>query len=286
MKKMFGKRLSLCTTFKIGGPAYCWIEAECPNDVIEAVDLAEKEDRRMIIMGNGSNFLVSDKGFDGIVVHLTGEFNSLSLTGDHTLKAGAASHLGELVKFCGESGLSGAEFLAGIPGTVGGAVFMNAGCYGKEIKDIIDNVEILDLRKKTRRVLKKEDIRFSYRNSGLRDACIFGAELALKKDGSENIKSKIDGFMKKRAWMREINNPSAGSVFKNPSSGMSAGSIIEQCGLKGRRIGGAEISAVHANFIVNTGSACSRDVIALIELARERAEEKFGITMKPEIKVI
>lgn len=293
MKQEYGKILSDYTSLKIGGPVFCRLEPESLDDILESISLAEDSRKGLSIIGRGTNVLVLDKGMDAVVMNLGTGFDFIEKEGAESLRVGAAVPLSQLVKESSESGLGGCEFLAGIPGSFGGAIFMNAGVRdtgdrktNKEIKDIILDVDVMDLKDKKRNTLKREKIDFAYRSSGLEGKCILGARVKLKKEKPELINNRISDFMKRREWIQRLGFPSAGSIFKNPRDGEPAGRLIELCGLKGRRIGGAEISKAHANFIINTGMATSRHVLDLIELARANVKKKFGIDLELEIKIL
>lgn len=285
--------LSKHTSFKIGGPAFCWAEPVDAKEILDAIDIADKADKDFTIFGNGTNILAADEGFDGVVIRLGKPFDFCIKNEDGILKTGGALNLARLINHALEFSLSGCEFLSGIPGTIGGAIFMNAGVRDseskqiyREMKDIILTVDVLDLKEKRFKTLAREEIDFRYRWSDLGGAIILGARIKLHNDRESNIIKKLDSFRKTREWMKDINYPSAGSVFKNPDKGFSAGRLIESCELKGKRIGGAEISKYHANFIVNTGEATSKDVLELIGLAQSKVKEKFNIHLEPEIKIV
>jgi len=287
-----GILLSDCTTFRIGGPALVWLEPDSPSDILDAIDMAQRH-RNFVLIGNGSNILARDEGFDGAVVKLGRGFDYIEDVGDGLVRVGAATSINRFISRCIELELSGCEFLSGIPGSIGGAVFMNAGVRDlddqkifNEIKDRIFEIEILDIDDKIIRILKREDVDFSYRSSGLEGKWILSALIKLEKDVSSRIKSRVQSFLKKREWISKISFPTAGSIFKNPSEGNPAGRLIEMCGLKGKRIGGAEISKLHANFIVNRCKARAADVLALIELAQDAVRERFNIELELEIKII
>ena len=289
----YGKLLSHHTSLRIGGPAFCWLEPENFNDILEATQVAETNGKVLTIIGKGSNILAQDKGFDGVLINLGRHFDYIEREGDEVVRIGAASAISRLVKESAEWGLAGCEFLSGIPGSFGGAVFMNAGVRDvedkdmlREIKDIILDLDVIDLKDRKRKKLDRSNIDFTYRSSGLDGKCILGARIRLQKDGRIAINNRIRSFMKKREWIQELGFPSAGSVFKNPDNNNPAGRLIERCGLKGMRIGGAEISRIHANFIVNTGGATSKDALDLIDLAKNTVKEKFGIELELELKVI
>ncbi len=288
----YDELLSLHTSFRIGGPAYCWIEPENPDGILEAINFIEAKNKKFIIAGKGTNLLVKDEGFDGAIIHLAKGFEKIEIEREVIIKAGAGLSLAKLVKYAFDNGLAGCEFLAGLPGNLGGAIFMNAGvrnleCPAEfiEIKDIILDVEILDLKDREIKTLDKKDIDFKYRSSGLDEKIILGARLKLEKDNKVNIQDRISAFNKKRNWLTKIGFPNAGSIFKNPSPDKSAGMLIESCGLKGERIGDAEISEVHANIIVNLGKATANDVLGLIDLARASVKQKFDIDLELELKI-
>jgi UDP-N-acetylmuramate dehydrogenase len=322
----YNEPLSRHTSFKIGGPACCWIEPENPEGILEAINFIEAKNKKFIIVGKGTNLLVKDEGFNGAIIHLAKGFEKIEIEREVIIKAGAGLSLAKLVKYAFDNGLAGCEFLAGLPGNLCGAIFMNAGvrnleCPAEfiEIKDIILDVEILDLkdremeptRAKVRgscgrnterpehiralkgavlgreciKTLDKKDIDFKYRSSGLDEKIILGARLKLEKDNKVNIHDRISAFNKKRNWLTKIGFPNAGSIFKNPSPDKSAGMLIESCGLKGERIGDAEISEVHANIIVNLGKATANDVLCLIDLARASVKQKFDIDLELELKI-
>lgn len=293
LKRNYKRLLSQHTSLRIGGPAFCWLEPGDFDDVLEAISLADLDKRPLTVVGNGTNLLVHDKGFDGLIMNLSREFDSIEKETGEIVRVGAATPLAQVVNRCAEFGLRGCEFLSGIPGSFGGSVFMNAGVRDigdteryREIKDIIVDVDVVDLKNKTRKNMKVDEMGFGYRSSGLDGKCILGARIRLEKDTTSAVNSRIDSFMKARQWIQKLSFPSAGSVFKNPDASTPAGRLIDECGLKGAQAGGAEISRVHANFIVNTGDAMAKDVLELIRLAREAVKGRFGIDLELELKII
>ncbi len=274
------------TSLKVGGIAFCLIEPEDFPGLMEAILFAQANKKPLAFFGDGTNILARDEGFNGVAIKLGRSFDYVSREEEGIVNVGSAVFLSRLVKECTESALSRCEFLSGIPGTFGGALFMNAGVHDAEMKDIVIDVDVLDLGDKKRKTLKRDDIGFSYRSSGLKGICILGARIRLEKDKKSAIINRIDSFNEKRAWLKELKFPSAGSVFKNPQDKDPAGRLIEECGLKGYRVGGAEISSAHANIIVNTGEAVSKDILDLIGLAKKRVKEKFGIELELELKVL
>jgi len=293
----YNELLSKHTSFKIGGPAYCWAEPENPEGILETISFAEAKDKKIAVIGRGANLLAKDEGFDGVIIHLAGGFEKIEIESVAAklalLRIGAGLSLAKLVKYAFDVSLGGCEFLTGIPGSVGGAIFMNAGVRSlktpagfNEIKDILLDAEILDLKSGKIKVLSGKDIDFKYRYSGLDGKIILGARFKLKESKKEDIRAGIEAFNKKREWFAKIGFPNAGSIFKNPEPGKSAGMMIDACGLKGRRIGDAEISEVHANIIVNLGKATANDVLGLIDLARASVKQKFGIELELELELI
>lgn len=293
LKREYRKLLSHHTSLRIGGPALCLVESENIDDLLQAVAFAKRRRYPVIVIGNGSNILAQDRGFDGVVIKLGRGFDYINKDKDNIVEAGSSVPLSRLIKKCVEWGLGGCEFLSGIPGSLGGAIFMNAGVRSvdaaeqfKEMKDIVMDVEVIDLENAQRERLERSSIPFTYRSSGLNGKCILGARLMLKEEEKAVVSNRISAFLKRREWVSRLGYPSAGSVFKNPDTNNPAGRLIEDCSLKGRRVGGAEISKAHANFIVNTGGAMSGDVMALIALARNEVKKKFDIELELELKVI
>ena len=263
------------TTFKIGGKARFFEEVSSTQELL--VLLKEYADIPFFILGEGSNTLISDKGFDGLVIKLKN--NQIEIN-DNVLKVGAGTPLRDLVFKTRELGLSGLEWAVGIPGTVGAAVFGNAGAFNCAIGDIIEEVEIFD--GKQIKIIKKQDCNFNYRNSIFKENNQIILSAIFKFEKSEDIDEKMKAYLSKR------NNPkgfSIGSIFRNPE-GTSAGKLIEACGLKGKTIGKAQISSEHANWIINLGDASSEDVLALIALAKEQVKQRFNIELVEEIRYL
>jgi UDP-N-acetylmuramate dehydrogenase len=293
LKREYGRLLSGCTTLKIGGPVFCWLEPGNIDDLFEAVDLARGEGKKITVIGRGSNILARGEGFDGIVMRLGQGFGFINKEDDDIINVGAGLPLSLLVKKTAEWGLTGCEFLAGIPGSFGGALFMNAGVRDAkdpsrtlEVKDLILDAEVLDLMTGKKHVIKKDDMGLTYRSSKLEGKCVISGRLKLKESVGDEIRNRTESFVKTRQWIESLGFPSAGSVFKNPAGPRSAGMLIEQCGLKGARIGCAGISDTHANFIVNLGGAGSDDVMSLIDLAKKKVKERFGIDLELELKLL
>jgi UDP-N-acetylmuramate dehydrogenase len=272
------------TTFRVGGRA----EALCAvKDLLQLKALLSfltKESVPFLVVGKGSNLLVRDGGLKGIALLLKGELEGVEEK-EGTIHAGGGLGLSELVRFSHKKGLAGLEFLAGIPGTVGGAVAMNAGAWGKSTGDAVTAVEILTGTGE--RITKSSaELRFGYRKAVLpAGSVVVKARFKGTPDSPEAVGERIRDYLERRKANQPLEYPSAGSVFKNPPDDY-AGRLIENAGLKGKRIGGAMISDKHANVIVNVGGASAQDVLALMETARQRVREQTGIDLEPEIKVV
>ncbi len=275
--------LARYTTFRIGGPADIYLEPLDKADALSLICYLRHERIPFFTMGNGSNLLVADEGIKGAVVNLEAGFNYLRCDAGGIVTAGAGVKLAKFVDFCISNGRGGAEMLAGIPGTLGGAVIMNAGAYGGEISDHMLTVELIRGEKLLK--IAKEDGGFAYRTSGLQGDVILEASFDFPEGISETMKVTRRQMMLKRNASQPVQWPNAGSIFKNPP-GDYAARLIQEAGLKGRTAGGAEISEQHANFIINRGGATARDVIALIDLAREEVMGRFGIELQLEIKLV
>lgn len=274
------------TTFKIGGPARYFFIAKNKNDLIEAVKWTIDKKLPFFILGGGSNVLFSDKGFSGLVIKL--QISNFRFQ-DSELYAEAGAELAELVKLAAEKGLAGIEWIAGIPKiTVGGAVRNNAGAFGVTIKDVVKTVEVFDIGDSKIKRFKSRDCKFNYKQTIFKqnkNLIILSCLLRLKKEDKKEVKKKIKHFLKYREENHPMEFPSAGCIFENPKK-IKAAELIENCGLKSKRIGGAEVSPKHPNFIVNLGSATSEDILKLINLIKKRVKEKFGITLKEEIQYL
>jgi len=287
MVSNFEKNIKLAshTTFKIGGPAKYFFKAKTKIELIGAIGESKKIKIPVFILGQGSNLLISDKGFDGLVIKV--QNSKLEIKG-LKIFAEAGVLLSKIVKESGEKGLSGLEWAGGIYGTVGGAVKGNAGAFGGEIKDVIEEVEVYDIKTEKIKIFKAKECCFKYRESIFKkreNLIIISALFKLKKGKKNKIKRNIKNYLDYRAKNHPLNFPSAGSVFKNPSK-KSAGELIGKCGLAGKTIGQAQISSKHSNFIINLGGAKAFDVLSLINLAKKEVKDEFGIELKEEIKYL
>ena len=285
-----GEPLWRHTSFKIGGPAALWVEPKDIKELKKIIKFSQKNKLHTFIIGGGTNVLVNDKGFNGIMVHLgSGFFKSITVRGT-TVRVGAGYNVPALVRLCCNNGLSGLESLIGIPGTVGGAVYMNAGGWAsplyKNIGDRIQSLKVMDYKGNIKK-LDRGDIKFRYRNSNLSSYIILEAIFKLGREDSSALTSRSSKFLKMKREKQVLDMPSAGCVFKNPDDfQFTTGQIIEMLGLKGFRMGGAEISRKHANFIINKKKASCNDVLKLIELINKKVMKNYRIPLKLEIKVI
>ena len=278
--------LSKHTTFKIGGVADTYVKVTSLSKLSTILKECRESDIDYMIIGNGSNILASDDGYRGVVIRLDGDFRKIALVDDDTVYCGAGATLAALCKFALNNGLSGLEFAWGIPGSVGGAVFMNAGAYGGEMKDVVYSVNHLTKNGEPGRT-EKDDLQFGYRTSVYRqnNAIITGATLKLRKDNPEDIRARMDDYLGRRSSKQPLEYPSAGSVFKRPV-GAYAGALIEQCGLKGHSHGGAQVSEKHAGFIINKANANANDVKSLIREVQTKVYDETGYNLECELIIL
>jgi len=270
------------TSFQIGGPADYFLEPADKDDCVAIVLYCQRQKLPYLLMGKGSNMLVSDDGVRGAVINLEAGLHGLRCDGAYVI-AEAGISIAKLVDFCIQNGFRGVEMLPGIPGTLGGAVMMNAGAYGGETADHLVEVEVL--RNGVVRTIPKEEVGFSYRHSGLRDDVILGARFRLPQGDKAELMRQRRELLIRRNRTQPINYPNSGSMFKNPA-GTHAAKLIEDAGLKGCTIGKAQISERHANFMINLGGAKSGDVLALIERAQKTVFEKFDVHLELEVKLV
>jgi UDP-N-acetylmuramate dehydrogenase len=271
------------TSFKIGGRAKFFVEPKDTADLKLLLNLVKKHKVPVFVIGAGSNILISDRGVNGLVTRLNSPFFKKVSLKNNCLEAGSGTELSRLLLFAYQHGLSGLEFLAGIPGTLGGALAMNAGIPEENIADAVEKVTVMDYNGRIK-ILNKKNIKFSYRQSSLAKYIILSTQIKLRKKKKKEIREKIKQYLDFRKPRQDYSFPSAGCVFKNAGS-YSAGRLIDLCGLKGRRIGNAQISLKHANFILNLGGARASDVSQLMHLIRKKVKDKFNIILEPEIKI-
>jgi UDP-N-acetylmuramate dehydrogenase len=284
---LFDCPMSQYTTFRVGGNVEALFLAQELQLLKRMVSYLRDKNIPYLVVGKGSNLLVRDGGLKGVVVILKGGLATVekNVKNDRIVLAGGGLGIGELVSHCTRMGLGGLEFLAGIPGTVGGAAVMNAGAFGKDMGSMVKEIQILT-DEGALVVKDRPQLKFSYRELAIpKGAMILGVRFELDKEDPESISQRVEDYVARRKAKQPLEYPSGGSVFKNPPNDY-AGRLIEEAGLKGRRIGGAMISPKHANFIVNTSNARADDILALIDLVREKVKEGSGIELEPEIKVV
>lgn len=273
------------TSFKIGGPAECFIKIEKVEQLQEIFKNIKNEP--ITIIGNGSNILVTDRGIKGIVLKIEIKKLEIEQKDDKfVIKVGSGNKIGEIAQKLAIQEITGLEFASGIPGTIGGAIRMNAGAHGSEMKDIVKTVTYMD-RNGEIYTISNEKTEFEYRKSLFckKDYIILETELELSKGKKEDIKAKMKEYSDYRKEKQPIEYPSAGSTFKRGKDFITA-KLIDECGLKGYKIGGAQISEKHAGFIINTGNATAQDVIELIKYTKEQVNKKFGKVIETEIEII
>lgn len=269
------------TTYKVGGTARCIIYPKSTEKLVKLMKFIKSRNIKYKMLGNGSNLIFSDDLFDGILIKLT-EFDNIEII-NNKIKVGAGYSLMKLSRIALKNSLTGLEFAAGIPGTVGGAIFMNAGAYKSDMGYIVQSVKVLTKDLKIVELENKE-MNFHYRTSFLQkhtDYICLEAIIRLEKGIKDSIEEVMKSRLKRRLESQPLNYPSAGSVFRNPT-GMFAGELIEKCGLKGYKLGGAMISEKHANFVINTGNAKASDIKNLINLAKERVKKEYNVDLKIE----
>ena len=279
--------MSSHTSFRIGGPARRMAFPKSSEQVVLLVHFSRECGTVPLMIGNGTNLLAADEGLDRLVVDMSG-LNEITLdSSGQRLTAGAGAPLSRLADFAQKQGLTGLEFAHGIPGTVGGAVCMNAGAYGGEMKQVVSVVTVLDPKNGVR-TLSGEEMRFAYRKSLMTehpDWVVLRAEFALHTGDPATIRETMNDLIARRRASQPLEYPSAGSTFRRPE-GYFAGTLIDQCGLKGRTVGGAQVSMKHAGFVINLGGATCADVVELIRQVQQTVWEKKGVQLEPEVKII
>lgn len=278
--------MKLHTSFRIGGNADCFCEVRNAEALKNIVLSCKKYNIPYFVLGLGSNLLVSDSGIDGVVIKLGGEFNEITLLDDNTVRCGTGVTLAGLCVFARKMSLGGLEFAWGIPGSIGGAVYMNAGAYEGEIKDIVISSRYMDSDGNLFE-LNESEHNFSYRHSAYsdKDYIILDVTFRLEQKDQDEIISRMDKLMDCRKTKQPLNRPSAGSVFKRPE-GYFAAALIEECGLKGYSIGDAQVSEKHSGFIVNNGNATAQNVKDLVEHIKKTVKDKKGVELCCEIRYI
>ncbi|MBI2370340.1 MAG: UDP-N-acetylmuramate dehydrogenase [Deltaproteobacteria bacterium] len=285
---LFDHPMRQYTTIKVGGPADAVLFPKDEEDLRHVLEYAARRGLPYFLVGEGANLLVKDKGIRGLVINLSEGFDQIAvrLEGEGgIIEAGAGADLGRMMRVARDHGLTGLEFVAGLPASFGAALAMNAGVHEREMKDITRTVRIME-RGGTTTVLPRAALQFQYRFLVLPSgAIIVGGELELGRDDPKAIRERESAYILKRKRTQPLAFPNAGCMFRNPP-GDYAGRLIEEAGLKGTRVGGAKISELHANFIVNLGEARAEDVLALMELATEAVYRRTGVRLTPEVKVV
>lgn len=273
------------TSFRIGGPARRMAFPKTREQLVVLAGLLQEAGIEPLLLGNGTNLLAADEGLDTVVINTSAQLSRVERTGECELTADAGVSLCQLALFAWKQGLADLAFAHGIPGTLGGGVVMNAGAYGGELKDVI--ADVTALYPDGVRTLTADEMDFSYRHSVFSsgEGIVLGAKLKLEPGDPNAIKAKMDELMARRKASQPLEFPSAGSTFKRPP-GHYAGPLIESCGLKGARIGGAEVSCKHAGFVVNAGGATCADVLALMEKVQKTVFDTYGVLLEPEVKIV
>ena len=273
------------TSFRIGGPADVLAQPGNEAELAELLKRAAHHAVPVTLVGNGSNLLVRDKGIRGLVIKLSNLFSSITVAGN-VLTFGSGISLAMASKKAASLSLSGLEFAVGIPGTIGGAVYMNAGAYDGEMAKVVTSVQVMDRQGQSSQ-LKADELDFSYRHTALQNSglIVTSVTVSLQPGEAESIKAKMDDFSQRRIAKQPLELPSAGSMFKRPV-GYFAGTLIEQTGLKGYTVGGAQVSTKHAGFVVNVGGATAKDVLQLISDVQDRVLAAQGVQLEPEVLVL
>ena len=273
------------TTFRIGGPADVFVMPRTIEEVSKALEICRQEQLPYFILGNGSNLLVSDQGYRGVIIQLDRNMEEITVDGTE-IRAAAGALLSSIAVAARRASLAGFEFAGGIPGTLGGAVVMNAGAYGGEMKDVLKEVTVMTGNGEIR-VIPASELEMGYRTSIIKKAgyLVLGATISLKEGNLEEIKALTRELSEKRTSKQPLEFPSAGSTFKRPE-GYFAGKLIMDSGLRGYQIGGARVSDKHCGFVINAGDATAQDVVALIDHVTEVVREKYGVTLEPEVKFL
>jgi UDP-N-acetylmuramate dehydrogenase len=284
-KILFDEPMKNHTSFKIGGPADVLIIPEREEEIVNAIRFCRENQIKYFIMGNGSNLLVKDTGIRGVVIKVANGFDRIEVIGERVICQSGAL-LSKVAKYALKHSLTGFEFASGIPGTIGGAIAMNAGAYGGEMKDVVSKVKAID-RNNNIVEFTNADMNFRYRGSlvGDENLIVLGVELNLQKGDYSSIEAKMKDLTERRVSKQPLEYPSAGSTFKRPE-GYFAGKLIEDAGLRGVRYGDAQVSEKHCGFVINVGEATFEHVITLIRMIQKVVYDKFNVKLEPEVKII
>lgn len=281
----FEETMKKHTTFRIGGAADYYLCPHTPEEIREIIQVCREEQIPWFVIGNGSNLLVSDSGYRGAVIQIYRNFSRV-VCEETVIRAQAGALLSQIAAQAQKSSLTGFEFAAGIPGTLGGAVTMNAGAYGGEMKDVLKSATVLTGDGQIRR-LSAEELKLGYRTSIIKSGeyTVLEAEIGLERGDEEKIRSRMEELREQRKTKQPLEYPSAGSTFKRPE-GYFAGKLIMDAGLRGFCVGGAQVSEKHCGFVINTGDATAADVVGLIREIQRRVEEQFGVKLEPEVRFL
>ena len=279
--------MSKYTSFRAGGKAAALVEVENKEQLKAVLRFADEENIPHLLIGNGSNTLFKDSGYQGLVIKLGDYFNYLAEESDTRLRIGASMLLSTAAKMALEESLTGMEFASGIPGSIGGAIFMNAGAYGGEMKDIVASVHAVSPDGRDEKDFTNEEMQFGYRSSILQQNGWIATDVTfnLTTGNKEEIAAQMKDLNARRNAKQPVNYPSAGSTFKRPE-GYFAGKLIEDAGLKGLTVGGAQVSTLHSGFVINKGGASASDILQLIALVQNTVYDKFGVMLEPEVRII
>lgn len=279
--------MSKYTSFRAGGKAAALVEVENKEQLKAVLRFADEENIPHLLIGNGSNTLFKDSGYQGLVIKLGDYFNYLAEESDTRLRIGASMLLSTAAKMALEESLTGMEFASGIPGSIGGAMFMNAGAYGGEMKDIVASVHAVSPDGIEEKDFTNEEMQFGYRSSILQQNGWIATDVTfnLTTGNKDEIAAQMKDLNARRNAKQPVNYPSAGSTFKRPE-GYFAGKLIEDAGLKGLTVGGAQVSTLHSGFVINKGGASATDILQLIALVQNTVYDKFGVMLEPEVRII
>lgn len=286
MKRIENASMAEYTSFKAGGKAKTLIIVESAEELKSVLKEVNEEGIKYTFIGNGSNTLVTDKGYNGTIIKTGDEFNQIVCEGERLI-SGCGALMSAVAKVALENSLTGFEFASGIPGSIGGAMFMNAGAYGGEIKDIVESVTVMSKDGTSIYDVSGEDMHFGYRHSRLQETgeVALHVTLKLEKGDKEAIRESMNDLTNRRNTKQPVQYPSAGSFFKRPE-GYFAGKLIQDSGLRGVSVGGAQVSQQHCGFIINTGGATATDIINLMHLVQNTVYDKFGVKLEPEVRII
>ncbi len=278
--------MSRHTTFRVGGPASCFLKVSSKEQLTQCLQFLSQENVPYFLLGNGSNLLVSDNGFAGVVLSLGDKFDKIALADGNRIVAQAGALNGAIATLALKNELTGFEFAAGIPGTIGGGMRMNAGAYGGEMKDIVESVEVL-LPNGECRIFSCEEMLFSYRQSVLKEngGIALSVTLQLQPGNASTIQEQMKDLAQRRRDKQPLEYPSAGSTFKRPE-GYFAGKLIQDSGLKGYQVGGARVSEKHSGFVINAENATAQDVYRLIRDVQEKVQADSGVLLQPEVEML